>query len=520
MTIDLDACIGCNACTIACQAENNIPVVGAEEVARGREMHWIRVDRYDGRTAAPAAHLPAGARACIARTRRARSSARSARRCTTAKASTCRSTTAASARASARTTARTRSAASTSCSTSDDGTETLKALRNPDVTVRQRGVMEKCTYCVQRIVARAASSPRSRQRRSPTATSSPPASRPARPRRSTSATCATPASDVVAQQGVAAPLRAARRAQHAAAHHLPRAGRPRAERRPDRRDAAMTPKPRQRRSRSRSARPCSAPGWGYASIGDKIADIVLTRPPAGAGASPSGRHVLRHARLRRRDRLPVRARASASGASTIPVAWGFAIANCVWWIGIGHAGHLHLGGPAAAAPEVAHLDQPLRRGDDAVRGRDGRPLSAPAPRPALVLLLACALSRHDGPVAAMAQPAGVGLLRDRHLPHRLAAVLVPGPDPRPGDAARPRAGHAASAPRSAWSRSAGAARRATGRAIEPPTCCSPAWRRRSWSRCIRWSRSTSRSATRPATTRRSSRPTSSPARCSRASRWC
>ena len=61
MVIDAAVCIGCNACMVACQAENNVAVVGPEEVARGRDMHWLRVDVYDhGSAASPKARVSAG----------------------------------------------------------------------------------------------------------------------------------------------------------------------------------------------------------------------------------------------------------------------------------------------------------------------------------------------------------------------------------------------------------------------------------------------------------------------------
>ncbi|MDE1160747.1 MAG: TAT-variant-translocated molybdopterin oxidoreductase [Acidobacteriaceae bacterium] len=153
MSIDLNSCVGCNACIVSCYAENNIPVVGREQVKVGRNMQWLRIDTYfEGDLHAPKAFMQP----------------MTCQHCENAGCEqVCPVGATVHTPEGINTMVYNRCVGTRYCSNncpykvrrynwllfSDFDTESLKFMRNPDVSVRSRGVMEKCSYCIQRVEA-------------------------------------------------------------------------------------------------------------------------------------------------------------------------------------------------------------------------------------------------------------------------------------------------------------------------------------------------------------------------------
>ena len=438
MVIDQSVCIGCNACMVACQAENNVPVVGPEEVARGRAMHWLRIDRYfDGPPeSAEVLFQPILCMHCEKAPCEpvcpVEASVHDSEGLNVQVYNRCIGTRFCEANCPYKVRrfnffgygdgheysnlddplyrARAQSGRLGSQPRRDGEMHLLRPAHQPraaraeeeDRPIRDGGLRTACQEACPTQAIVFGEAQRCRQRR-------------------------------LRAEATAAQLRPARPSRHAPAHLIPRAH-PR-----ERRGDVLVSATRAARNRSDG-------------LNRFICQLATQRPELD--------------RIVLAPLLETRVGRVWWGAFLISLAATVMMAVAILWLfyeGIGiwgaepveHLGlrdrqlrlvdrhrqrrHADLLDAASDSPALARLDQSIRRGDDAVRCRHRRALSDPASRPPVVLLLAGALSEYDGCLAAMAKPARLGFLRHRQLSAVLADLLVQRPDSRPRQRPRPGA---------------------------------------------------------------------------------
>ena len=325
MAVDTDLCIGCKACVVACQAENNVPAIGPEEIAAGRTMHWLRVDRYETRDVSgfqpvPCMHCE---KAPCEPVCPVEASVHDAQGLNQQVYNRCIGTRNCQANCPYKVRRFNFRDYADRSLWGDAEALSVTAQRNPDVTVRARGVMEKCTYCVQRIEAHNREADAGGQP-GPVVTAC-------------QAACPTEAirfgtlADRPHRRGAcrSPPLRAAGGIRHEAAHHL----------------SGASPRSRSGGVIGPHLREAAGRRWtlpSIASLGDVTEAIAAPLLDRRAGRA-WWLAVLACLLLTLLGAVAIGfsfGRGVGLWGNNSAVVWGFPIANYVWWIGIGNAGTL------------------------------------------------------------------------------------------------------------------------------------------------------------------------------------